>query len=50
VPVRTGLRDGDRVEVFGEDLEGDVIVLGQQLIDDGSLVRVPEPLATDPTR
>ncbi|MEM8836303.1 MAG: efflux RND transporter periplasmic adaptor subunit [Planctomycetota bacterium] len=40
--VRTGIRQGDRVQVFGEGLEGDVITLGHQLVRDGSSIVVPE--------
>lgn len=35
-PVKVGVREGDRVQVLGENLEGQVIVLGQQLVEDGS--------------
>ncbi|MGH8020989.1 MAG: efflux RND transporter periplasmic adaptor subunit, partial [Opitutaceae bacterium] len=42
VPVGTGLTDGERVEVFGEGLTGRVVVLGQQLVDDGSAITIPE--------
>lgn len=51
-PVRIGITEGDVVQVFGEDLDGRVVTLGQQLIEDGSRVRVageagnaaPEPV------
>jgi RND family efflux transporter MFP subunit len=39
-PVQTGIRDGDRVAVTGTDLEGRVIVLGQQLVEDGSTISI----------
>ena len=39
-PVRVGIRDGARVQVEGEGLEGRVVVLGQELCDDGSRVKV----------
>lgn len=42
VPVRTGLRDSERVEVFGEGLTGRVVVLGQQLIGDNSAIVIPD--------
>ncbi|MGZ0654998.1 efflux RND transporter periplasmic adaptor subunit [Coraliomargarita sp. W4R72] len=35
-PVEVGIREGDRVQVVGENLDGRVIVLGQQLVEDGS--------------
>jgi hypothetical protein len=41
-PVRTGLRDSERVEVFGEGLTGRVVVLGQQLIGDNSAIVIPD--------
>lgn len=39
-PVTTGIRESGRVQVEGEGLEGRVVTLGQQLIDDGSKVIV----------
>lgn len=33
--VETGIRDGDAVEVRGEGIAGRVVVLGQQLLEDG---------------
>ncbi|MDQ8195999.1 efflux RND transporter periplasmic adaptor subunit [Coraliomargarita sp. SDUM461004] len=44
-PVQLGVREGDRVQVIGEDILGQVIVLGQQLVEDGS----PVSLASFPT-
>lgn len=41
-PVQTGLRDSERVEVFGEGLTGRVVVLGQQLIGDNSAIVIPD--------
>jgi len=40
VPVRRGLREGDRVQVLGDGLSGAVVTLGQELCDDGSEVAV----------
>lgn len=44
VPVSTGLRQGDRIQLVGELPDalrtGCVITLGQHLIDDGSAIRV----------
>ena len=40
VPVRRGLREGERLQVLGEGLEGAVVTLGQELCDDGSAVSV----------
>ncbi len=42
VPVAVGVRDGDRVQVTGEGVEGRVVTLGQHLLDDGSLITIPE--------
>lgn len=42
-PVRTGIRDGGRVQVLGEDLTTRVVTLGQQLLDNNS----PVTLATE---
>ncbi len=36
--VKVGIRDGDRVQVSGEHLNGLVVTLGQHLLDDGSLI------------
>lgn len=41
-PVRTGIREGDRVEIVEGDVSGEVITLGQQLVNDGSRVRVTQ--------
>lgn len=50
-PVEVGIREGERVAISpadGQALSGDVVILGQHLLGDGSAVRVidPEP-ATD---
>ena len=42
-PVRVGIRQGERVEISGEDLNGRVVTLGQQLLDEGSEIRVATP-------
>jgi RND family efflux transporter MFP subunit len=36
--VKVGIREDDRVQVTGNGLSGRVIILGQQLVDDGSLI------------
>ena len=41
-PVTAGLREGDRVQISGEGLQGHVVTLGQQLLDDGSPVTIPD--------
>ncbi|MDG1050100.1 MAG: efflux RND transporter periplasmic adaptor subunit [Planctomycetota bacterium] len=50
-PVRRGLRENDRVQVFGDGLSGAVVILGQELCDDGSTVAVfPAEAATSTPR
>ena len=39
-PVRVGIRQGERVQVTGEGLQGRVVTLGQQLLDEGSAIRI----------
>jgi multidrug efflux pump subunit AcrA (membrane-fusion protein) len=39
--VKVGIREGNRVQVEGEGLSGLVVTLGQQLVNDGSLVAIP---------
>jgi len=38
--VSVGIRDGDRVQVTGEGVSGRVVILGQQLVDDGSGITI----------
>ncbi len=40
--VKTGIREGDRVQVEGEGLSGQVVILGQQLVKDGSAITIPD--------
>ena len=40
-PVEEGIRQGKRVQVKGKDLKGRVVILGQQLLDDGSPLTIP---------
>jgi len=49
-PVQPGIRQGQRVQVSAEGLAGQVVVLGQQLLEDGSSIRIAGSdgaLATD---
>ena len=46
--VAVGIRDGGRVQVSGEGLSGRVVTLGQQLVDDGSPVSIPDPATASP--
>jgi multidrug efflux pump subunit AcrA (membrane-fusion protein) len=39
--VKAGIREGDRVQVQGEGLSGRVVTLGQQLVNEGSLITIP---------
>ena len=45
LPVRTGIRDGDWVEIRDPELDGRVITLGRHLLTDGTPVRVAEDTA-----
>jgi RND family efflux transporter MFP subunit len=45
--VRVGIRDEGRVQVEGEGLVGRVVTLGHQLVDDGSLVTIPDESIDD---
>jgi RND family efflux transporter MFP subunit len=38
--VEVGIREGDRVQVEGEGLFGRVVTLGQQLVNDGTLITI----------
>jgi RND family efflux transporter MFP subunit len=40
--VAVGIRAGDRVQVQGQGLTGRVVVLGQQLVDDGAAITIPK--------
>jgi RND family efflux transporter MFP subunit len=44
--VRVGIREGDRVQVEGAGLAGRVVTLGQQLINDGSPISLPDQTPT----
>ncbi len=39
-PVRLGIRHAHRVEIAGEGLAGRVVILGQQLLNDGSRIAI----------
>ncbi|MFU8770468.1 MAG: efflux RND transporter periplasmic adaptor subunit, partial [Desulfotignum sp.] len=40
-PVVTGIRQSGRVQIQGENLTGQVVTLGHQMLDHGSLIRIP---------
>lgn len=42
VTVELGIREGDRVQVTGQGLEGAVVTMGHQLIEDGSRITIPD--------
>ncbi|MGB5986228.1 MAG: efflux RND transporter periplasmic adaptor subunit [Desulfobacterales bacterium] len=46
-PVEVGVRDRDRVQVRGTGLSGRVVTLGQQLVNDGSPVTIPDERDAD---
>jgi len=39
--VTPGIREGDRLQIKGDDLVGRVVTLGQHLLDDGSAIVIP---------
>lgn len=41
IPVQVGIRDGERVQVIGEELAGAVVTLGQQLLGEESAITLP---------
>lgn len=46
VPVRVGITEGGMVEIVDpENLTGEVVTLGQNLLTDGSAITIPEPRA-----
>ena len=45
-PVETGIRDNGRVQVSGEGIAGRVVVLGQQLLKDGSAITITSEVET----
>ena len=45
VTVERGILAGDRVQILGDGIGDRVVTLGQQLLSDGSAIRVPEPIA-----
>jgi RND family efflux transporter MFP subunit len=42
-PVKTGIREADRIQVLDDGLSGRVVTLGQQLVEDGSPISFDEP-------
>ncbi len=47
-PVTPGIRQGDRVQIAGQPITGQVVTLGQQLLDDGSPIRIAGQKAGTP--
>lgn len=48
--VKTGITEGDRVEIVSPPLRGQVVTLGQQLLRDGSAIVVPAESAKSPDK
>ena len=48
-PVQVGIQQGESVQLLDAELKGQVVTLGQQLLSDGSAVRIPDS-ATEPAR
>jgi multidrug efflux pump subunit AcrA (membrane-fusion protein) len=46
--VEVGIEHGDRVQVTGTGIEGHVVTLGQQMLDDGSPISLPGAGGADP--
>ena len=40
--VEEGIREDDRIQVTGENLSGRVVILGQELLEDGSTITISE--------
>lgn len=47
-PVETGIAEAGRIEVLGPALEGRVVTLGQQLLENGTPVQVREEMEAQP--
>ncbi len=47
VPVEIGIRERDHVQVLSPEISGRVVTLGQQLLDDGSAISIPEPTGAE---
>lgn len=41
-PVSVGIREGERIQVTGDGLSGSVVIMGHQLVDDGSRITIPD--------
>lgn len=46
-PVQVGVLQDQRAQTSGEGLVGRVVILGQQLLEDGSVVSIPDDESTD---
>jgi len=47
-PVQVGIRQGDRVQIEGSGLVGQVVSLGHQLIDQGSAINITNSVTIQP--
>jgi RND family efflux transporter MFP subunit len=48
--VTVGIREDNRVQVEGDGVTGRVVVLGQQLVDDGSKITIPATEGENPSK
>ncbi|MBK1877754.1 efflux RND transporter periplasmic adaptor subunit [Pelagicoccus mobilis] len=46
-PVQTGIRSDGDVQLINSELEGEVVILGQHLLEDGSKIAIPEAVEVD---
>jgi hypothetical protein len=46
-PVRVGVLQDQWAQISGEGLVGRVVILGQQLLEDGSVVSIPDEERTE---
>ena len=44
-PVELGIREGNRVQLLDSSLRGRVVTLGQQMVDDGSAITIPDQVS-----
>jgi len=48
VEVETGILEGDRVEILSPEIAGRVVILGQQLLEDGTSITITNDTPGDP--
>ncbi|HNX01035.1 MAG TPA: efflux RND transporter periplasmic adaptor subunit [Candidatus Cloacimonadota bacterium] len=42
IPLKTGIQQGDFVEILSPQIQGDVVTLGQDLLEDGKTIKLPK--------